>query len=271
MRQHGRAIVDSGSPSAFGVCDRCGFLYNHRDLQWQYQWVGTKLQNLYRLVCDGCLDTPQEQLRTIILPLDPVPIMNARPEDYVSDDNAMSGLGASPNPNLRQYWQYSNQIGNLTGGGGVPSAFNGVINKPSWMCANNTISNSSYNNYVGINWSGNVSNLNMPSSMMPPVLRHSLISFTAYAPNDRGFLGSAQTSYVVQSSPVDTKLWGAWTTISSGTTAGTPGETVSADCTGGSYQFHRIAFLGDQVNYVSVAQVEFNVAQIGTVVSAGSS
>ncbi len=271
MRQHGRARVNERSPRAFGICDRCGFQYNLDRLNWQYQWVGVKLQNQYRLVCQSCMDVPQEQLKQIVLPPDPVPVMNARPQDYVAADNAMSGLGASPNPNVRLHWQYSNQIGNLTGGGGVPSAFNGTINKPSWMSANNTISNSSYNNYVGINWSGNVSNLNMPSSMLPPVIRHSLGSFTAYAPNDRGFLGSAQTSYVVQSSPVNTSLWGAWTTISSGVTAGTPGETISGECTGGLYQFHRIAFLGDQVNYISVAQVEFNVAQTGTVVTAGSS
>ena len=271
MRQHGRASVNVNNPRAFAVCDRCGFLYNHDMLQWQYQWVGVKLQNQYRLVCQSCLDVPQEQLRTIVLPPDPVPIMNARPESYVSDDNSMSALGASPNPNLRDYWRYSNQIGNLTGGGGVPSAFDGTINKPSWQSACNGISNSSYQNYVGINWAGNVSELNMPSSMKPPVIRHSLTSFTAYSPNDRGFLGGEATDWVVQSSPVNTSLWGAWTTISSGTTGGTPGESISAECTGGLYQFHRIAFLGDQVNYVSVAQVEFNVAQVGTVTVLGSS
>tara|TARA_R110000868_G_scaffold13553_7_gene63048 strand:- start:2542 stop:3357 length:816 start_codon:yes stop_codon:yes gene_type:complete len=271
MRQHGRANVSINRPRAFAVCDRCGALYNHDQLQWQYQWVGVKLQNLYRLVCQSCLDVPQEQLRTIVLPPDPVPIANARPESYVADDNPMSALGASPVTPARDYWQYSNQIGNLTCGGGVPSAFNGAINKPSWQSATNTISNSSYNNYVGINWTGNVSNLNMPSSMLPPVVRHSLTSFTAYAPSDRGFLGSAITSYVVQSSPVNTTLWGAWTTISSGVTTGSPGETISGNCTGGLYQFHRIAFLGDQTNYVSVAQVEFNTAQVGTVVTGGSS
>lgn len=271
MRQHGRASVDPRYPRAWAACDRCGFLYNHEKLQWQYQWVGVSLKNEYLLVCSGCLDVPQEQLRTVVYPPDPIPIMNARPMNYVSADNAMSPLGASPLPDVRDYWQYSNQIGNLTGGGGVPSAFNGTINKPSWMCANNAVSNSSYQNYVGINWSGNVSNLNMPSSMLPPVIRHSLTSFTAYAPNDRGFLGGTATAWVVQASPVNTPLWGAWTTISSGVTGGTPGETISADCTGGIYQFHRLAFLGDQVNYVSVAQLELNVAQIGSVVTSGSS
>lgn len=79
----GRARVNSRKPSSFAVCDRCGFLYNHKDLQWQYQFQGTHLQNLRILVCtQTCLDDPQPQLRTIILPPDPVPVMNARPENY---------------------------------------------------------------------------------------------------------------------------------------------------------------------------------------------
>jgi hypothetical protein len=213
------------------------------------------------------VDIPQEQLRLLILPPDPVPLMNARPENYVQDDNPMSALGVSANFFTPQY---GSRIGNLTGGGGINAAFDGNINKPSWQCASNTISNSSFNNYVGINWTGNVSNLNMPSSMKPPVLRHSLTSFTAYAPSDRSFLGNTPTDYVVQSSPTDTALFGAWTTISSGTTSGVPGETISAVCTGGNYQFHRIAFLGDSLNYVSIAQVKFNVAQIGEPATSGS-
>ncbi len=267
MRPHGRYSVDASRPRAKAVCDRCGFLYQHDKLQWQFQWVGTKLQNIRRLVCNSCLDAPQMQLRTIILPIDPEPILNARPEDYVSDDNPLSPIGASPNFFMPQY---GSRIGNLMGGGGINAAFDGNPLKPSWMSANNSISNSSYNNYVGINWAGNVSQLSMPSSLKPPVLRHSLLSFTAYAPVDKSFLGTTPTSYVVQSSPTDTSLYGAWTTISSGTTTGTAGETISADCTGGTYQFHRIAFLGDQLNPVQIAQVEFNVAQTGEPVTAGS-
>ena len=82
MRPHGRATIDRSFPRALGVCDRCGFLYNHDTLQWQFDWRGPRLQNLRILVCAGCLDVPQENLRTITLPADPVPIMNARPEQY---------------------------------------------------------------------------------------------------------------------------------------------------------------------------------------------
>jgi hypothetical protein len=36
------------------------------------------------LVCKFCLDTPQEQLRAIVVPADPTPIMQARVQDFVS-------------------------------------------------------------------------------------------------------------------------------------------------------------------------------------------
>lgn len=78
------ASVSMAHPRALGVCDRCGFVYNHDDLQWQYQWAGPKLQNLRILVCKSCLDEPQEQLRTIILPPDPIPISNPRPGEFGS-------------------------------------------------------------------------------------------------------------------------------------------------------------------------------------------
>lgn len=269
MRIHGRANISQVSPRALAVCQRCGFLYNHTDLSWQFQWRGTKLQNTQLLVCQPCLDTPQEQLRVIILPPDPIPISNARPEDYVNADNAMSAVGYSPNQTRQTF---GSRIGNLLGGGGLNSAFDGNAAKPSWQSACNSISNSSYNNYVGINWSGvNAGALSAPSSLLPPVVRHSLASFTITAPTDRSFLGTTATSYVVQSSPVDVPVYGAWTTISSGTTTGEAGEVLTGECVTGLDQFHRVAFQGDGLNYISVAQVEFNVAQVGNIATGGSS
>ncbi len=267
MRQHGRANISQIYPRALAICDRCGATYNHIDLKWQYQWRGTKLQNIQRLVCESCLDIPQEQLRVIILPMDPVPIMNARPENYVDADNPMSAIGYSPTgPTI------GGRIGNLMGGGGVDAAFDGNAYKPSWQSACNAISNSSYNNYVGINWAGaNAGALSAPSSLLPPVIRHSLTGYTITAPNDRSFLGNSPTAYLVQSAPVDSTVYGAWTTISSGTTAGTAGEVITGTCTTGSEQFHRVAFLGDGLTYVAVAQVAFNVAQIGDIATGGSS
>lgn len=264
MRPKGHASVNQNRTVAFAVCDRCGSLYNHNKLSWQFQWYGTQLQNIRILVCDSCMDIPQEQLRVTILPPDPVPIMNARPENYVLADNPLSPLGASPNFSRQTD---GSRIGNLMGGGGLNAAFDGNSYKPAWQSANNMISNSSFDNYVGINWTGmNTSILSMPSSLMPPVLTHSIESFTLTAPNDRSFLGLTPTDYVVQGSAADSSLYSAWDTISSGTTAGTAGESITATSTfGGRYQFHRVAFLGDGLNPASVAQVEFNVAQTGTV------
>jgi hypothetical protein len=78
----GRARVNARSPSAHGICDRCGFRYNRVDLRAQQQWNGLKLQTYNILVCKRCLDAPQIQLRTIIIPADPPPVLNPRPEQY---------------------------------------------------------------------------------------------------------------------------------------------------------------------------------------------
>jgi hypothetical protein len=37
------------------------------------------------LVCKTCYDTPQEQLRAIVVPADPVPIINPRAPNYAQD------------------------------------------------------------------------------------------------------------------------------------------------------------------------------------------
>lgn len=267
MRPTSRFTVNSDSPRARGVCDRCGQHWQHSKLVWQFQWVGPRLQNLRFLVCPPCYDKPQPNLRTIVIPADPIPIMNARPENYVLDDNPLSALGVDANFNTPQY---GSRIGSLILGGGINAAFDGNVNKPSWLSAAGGISNSSFNNYVGINWTGNVSNLSMPSSLKPPVLTHSLLAVAINAPSDRGFMGNSNpTSFVVQASPVDTPAFGAWTTVASGATAGTAGESISITITS-TYtnpvnQFHRVAFLGDAINYVSVAQVQFSVAETGGV------
>lgn len=65
---------------------RCGIWYNRVDLQFQFDWRGTSLQCLYLLVCERCLDVPQEQLRAIQLPADPVPIYFPSVEDFEADE-----------------------------------------------------------------------------------------------------------------------------------------------------------------------------------------
>jgi hypothetical protein len=60
--------------------------YNHDRLRWQFDWAGASLINKRILVCDTCYDEPQEQLRAIIIPADPVPIINPRVEPYAWDE-----------------------------------------------------------------------------------------------------------------------------------------------------------------------------------------
>jgi hypothetical protein len=99
-RPHGRANVNPASPRAFARCDRCGFIYNHIKLKFQYDYRGPQLQNLRFLVCDTCYDKPQAQLKPIVLTEDPLPILNARPEDYGYANNPELSMlvSAAPDP-----------------------------------------------------------------------------------------------------------------------------------------------------------------------------
>lgn len=81
-RFHSRAYASATRPEAWGQCDRCNRTYLHKNLTFQKKWQGIQLANLFILVCWECYDKPQENIRTLIIPPDPVPIMNARPEQY---------------------------------------------------------------------------------------------------------------------------------------------------------------------------------------------
>lgn len=80
----GRARTSARSPQAHAICDRCGFSYNHVNLKWQFDWSGASLVNRRMLVCNSCYDEPQQQLRAIVIPADPVPIQNPRIEYFVN-------------------------------------------------------------------------------------------------------------------------------------------------------------------------------------------
>ena len=91
MRRHPRrARVDPASPRSWAADDRSGFIGNHENLCWQYEWAGSRLINTKILVFEDELDKPQRQLGTIILPPDPPPIINARPEQYDIDEVPVS-------------------------------------------------------------------------------------------------------------------------------------------------------------------------------------
>lgn len=80
----GRARTSARNPQAHAICDRCGARYNHVNLSWQYDWAGASLINKRLLVCNRCNDEPQQQLRAVVIPADPVPIMNPRVQDFVA-------------------------------------------------------------------------------------------------------------------------------------------------------------------------------------------
>lgn len=73
-------------PRAWATDDRSGFVSNLGNLRWEVQWAGNQLVKTGFLVGPDYLDKPQEQLRTLVLPADPPPIMNARVEPYTIDE-----------------------------------------------------------------------------------------------------------------------------------------------------------------------------------------
>jgi hypothetical protein len=83
----GRAITNPSAPRAFGVCDHCGLWYNLYKLKYEYEWQGTKLVNKRFRVCDECRDRPNPQLKARIMPPDPVPVYDPRPEPYLFPRN----------------------------------------------------------------------------------------------------------------------------------------------------------------------------------------
>ena len=124
--QAGRARTSSKNPQAHAICDRCGFRYNFVNLQWQYDWRGATIQNIRVLVCTPCLDIPQEQLRAIVVPADPTPIINARVQDFegastntrvTSGQNSVDFFTGIPVPkgNTRITQDGSNRVTQQTG------------------------------------------------------------------------------------------------------------------------------------------------------------
>jgi len=111
----GRARINARSPQAAAICDRCGFAYNHTDLRMQMDWRGASLANLKIMVCPKCYDVPQQQLRAIVVPADPIPIQNPRIQDYV----AASSDYRAPSCAI-----YGNTVDPITG---IPIVTNDVI------------------------------------------------------------------------------------------------------------------------------------------------
>lgn len=83
-----RADTDPDYPQTWATDDQSGFVANLYKLRWQMQWAGNQLINTRFLVHPDFLDEPQPQLRTLILPADPAPVFNTRPEPYAIDETS---------------------------------------------------------------------------------------------------------------------------------------------------------------------------------------
>jgi hypothetical protein len=260
MRAHGNAQISMRAPRALGICDRCGFMYNLNDLQWQWDWQqGPRLFNLRILVCEPCLDIPQESGRTIVLPPDPLPVINARPENYAAADNPLSYLGFNVRNSFTPIAPQSlgGNIGTMTLGAGVEAAFDSNSNKTATQSAALAISNSSFTNWVGKNWNADPSGTSVTIASTVAPNTHSVSSFTLTAPNDAKFLNAGATGYHLDGSADGVN----WTTIFSGTTGGTVGESITQNTTSAAlYQYHRIAIQGDGFSRVCIAQAVLNVS-----------
>jgi len=258
MRPHGRARISARFPEALAICERCGFMHNLGTLSWQWDFQqGPRLKNLYKLVCPPCLDKPQENGRTIVLPPDPVPVANARPENYALADNPMSGVGYRVSDNFvpQAPQGIGFNVGTMSQAGGIAAAFDGNAKKPADLCAARAVSLSSFGNWVGKNWAGDPSGFTAirPSSNISGQTMV-VSSFTISAPNNARFLRTGATAYSFDGS-IDGQTW---TSLASGTTAGTVGETISGTpASAAPYQYHRVAISGDGVSAVAIAQAAF--------------
>jgi hypothetical protein len=121
-RPHPRyARVDPDNPQAWGTCDRCGMIGNLRDFVWDRQWAGPNIINRRYLVHPHCYNIPNELLRTIVLPMDPEPILNARIEPYASEEQPPGLRIAADRQSLRIIMRAPNVRGGALIIAGIPS------------------------------------------------------------------------------------------------------------------------------------------------------
>lgn len=80
-RPHGKHVfIDEDNPEALGICDYTGFVHRRIDLVRQMQWRGNAIVWTGLYVGKDYADVPNEQSRPPILPPDPVPILEPRPQ-----------------------------------------------------------------------------------------------------------------------------------------------------------------------------------------------
>ncbi len=90
----------------WATCDRCSMLDNLSRMQFQYDYLGGMTpQNKHILLCKRCLDQLAFQRKLIVLPPDPPPVFNTRPENYFVDETNFLATETSPT-NIQAANQY---------------------------------------------------------------------------------------------------------------------------------------------------------------------
>jgi hypothetical protein len=121
-RYHGRA---RSLKSPYAICDRCGLLYNYKDLVFQFDYAGPRLMNKRILVCTKtCVDVPFLHHIPIVTPPDPVPLMNPRPDLYLAAQNGPTNLKDTNGELIRD-----------TNGAPILATPDGTINVPPYPFA----------------------------------------------------------------------------------------------------------------------------------------
>lgn len=94
-RYHSRAKINPYSPQGHGTCDRCSQIVTRAAMIWEMEYRGNSLMKTGFLVCQRCLDVPYQGRRPIIIPADPVPMKDPRPENFLLEEN--QGQNTTPN------------------------------------------------------------------------------------------------------------------------------------------------------------------------------
>lgn len=81
---------------AWTTCDTCGLIWSQSAMAFQYDFMGGYLPENRRLLrCPKCIDALMYQRKLIIIPPDPPPIYNTRPEPYgIDEGNFLTTQGA---------------------------------------------------------------------------------------------------------------------------------------------------------------------------------
>lgn len=80
--------INPNNPSALGICDESGFVFNHKDLVKQMEWRGDNLVWTGLMVGKPYVDKPSQQNRPPLVKNDPKAIKNPRPPEHYSSPDA---------------------------------------------------------------------------------------------------------------------------------------------------------------------------------------